>query len=563
MAFNKNKFNLWANNMLKALDQIVGAKPELGDPGSQAPFYRESKTKHFTLKCFGKEAAIVQPYLDEWAEAAYDFQAKKFGFEPQGPLTIELCHTFTIQGARTVGLPNLGALGVCFGKLCTVVSPQESKNKNHPPFNWRQVMEHEFGHVMVLQMTQFRVPRWYTEAFSTWLEEHGSSETEAQQAAQSTGRLQTDRMMVDAIAKGRLKNIENMNEYFRSNPLMAYVHGSYVIEYISRTFGFDAHLKAIKLFGEGKKVAEALPQATGKSLQELNAGQLAFVKECFSHVRLRPSYDPASLVQLEVVANKENAPAQAVADLAAARLAARNYGAAQDLARKALEKDPHCVDAITILGHLAYEKKDFETAKQRYLESVAADAKHSFMSWLRLGVIYKKEGRTTKAIEAFETARKLYPRYAGPENPYHELPDLYAELEPPQLDKALAVLRDAVRVNPEDAEAGLEGLRLAMKTKALSAAAEFAEACTEVDPYNPEVHRLAGQAYLSLNDCRHAAREFAVATAVDDKDVESWVGLARARKALGQAKEARQAVDQALDIDGAHKEAKALRDELK
>ncbi|MCY3018679.1 MAG: tetratricopeptide repeat protein [Planctomycetota bacterium] len=547
-AFAKNKFNLWANNMLKVLDQIVGARRNLGDPGDQAPVYLESKTAHFALKFYNKEAAIVRPYLEEWAEAAYARQKKLFGFEPQGPLTIELCHTFEEQGARTVGLPNLGALGVCFGKLCTVVSPQESKANRHPPFNWHKVLEHEFGHVMVLQMTDFRVPRWYTEAFSTYLEDDS--------------RISSDRMMVDAIAKGQIKDIDKMNEYFRTNPLMAYVHGRYVIEYIDQTFGFEAHLKALSLFAQGKKVAEALPAATGKSLQELNAGQLAFLKKSFADVRLRPSYDPALLAQLELAAKKDSAPAQAVADFAAALLAARRYDQALALAHKAFEQDPKCVDAINIQGHVAYAKKDYEGARQQYLKATSIDPARSFLAWRNLGVIYKKEGKTTKAIEAFEAARKAYPRYVGPDNPHHELPELYADLEPPQLDKALAVWRDAVRINTEDAEAALKGLRLAMKVKDYKAATEFAMAHIETDPYAVEVHRLAGQAYSELKDYAHAAREYSVATAMDDKDVESWVGLARAHSALGQNPEALAAVRRALDVDETHAEAKALRDKL-
>jgi len=552
-AFSKNKFNLWASNMLKALDQIVGAKPEFGDPGSQAPTYVEIKTKHFTLKCFGKEASIVRPYLEEWAESAYERQKKLFGFEPQGPLTIELCHSMRIQAARTVGLPDLGALGVCFGKLCTIVSPQESKNENQPPFDWRKVLEHEFGHVMALQLSSFRVPRWYTEALSTYLEDDS--------------RLQSDPMLIEAISKGSLKDLEHLNEYFRANPLMAYVHGRYIMEYLAKNFGFDAHVRALKLFAQGKKLAEVLAQVTGKSMQELDAGQLAFLKERLKELRPRPALDPAGLTLLEVAANKEDASAQAIADLAVARYAMRNPELAESLARKALGKDPKCLDALTLLGHLAYDRKDYEAARQRYQEVVtqpsALRERAAFPAWLKLGVLCKKEGKTTQAIEAFEAARKVHPRYVGPDNPHHELPELYEALNPPQPEKALAVWREGVRINPEDAEAALKGLQAAMKLKDYKAALELAGAHTEVDPYKGEVHRLAGQAAMALKDYASAARELAVAVAVDDKDVESWVSLARARKELGQTDAARQAVQQALDVDGTSKEAKALREELK
>jgi tetratricopeptide (TPR) repeat protein len=357
---------------------------------------------------------------------------------------------------------------------------------------------------------------------------------------------------------------------------MAYVHGRYVMEYLAKNFGFEAHVKALKLFAQGKKLTEVLPQVTGKTMQELDAGQLAFLKEACRELRPRPATDPAGLTLLEVAANKEDAPAQAIADLAVARYAQRNAAQAESLARKALEKDPKCVDALTLLGHLAYDRKDYEAARQRYQEAVrtagvppAAGAggtpavRAVFSSWLRLGVLYKKEGKSKQAIESFEAARKIHPRYVGPDNPHHELPELYEGLNPPQAEKALAVWRDCVRINPEDAEAALKGLQLAMKLKDYKAALELAGAHIEVDPYKGEVHRLAGQAAVALKDFTAAARELGVAVAVDDKDVESWVALARARKELGQTDAARQAVRQALDIDGTCKEAKALREELK
>ena len=542
-AFKKNKFNVWALNMIKSLDRVIGDKEQ-----GVKPKYAQTQTKHFTIKFFGKEANIVKPYLEEWAESAYASQSKRFDYTPEGPLTIELCYDFQDQAARTVGLPNLGALGVCFGKLCTVVSPQEGRKEEHPPFNWRKVLEHEFGHVMVLQMSDYRVPRWYTEAFSTYLEDDS--------------RLNSDRMMINAIAHNEIKDLDKMNEYFRGNMLMAYVHGRYVIEYIDQKYGFGAHIKAIKLFAQGKKLEEALQEATGATLADLNKGQHEFVIQSFKDVRLRPILDGAEAVKQELAAKGDDATAENLANFAITNLNGGRMPIAESLAKKALEKDEKCVDAINVLGTIAYEKKDYEAAKQAFQKSTGIDPKKSFNAWLRLGMIYKKEGRTTKAIAALEEARKAYPRYVGPDNPYHTLPDLYADMEPPQLDKALQVWRDAVRINTEDKEAALEGLKLAVKMKDPKSAIEFANAHIEIDPYVVEVHRLAGAAYEELKDYAHAAREYGVLSAIDDKDVENWVNLARLYKTLDKKQEAIDAAHKAYDIDNTHAGAKALLKEL-
>jgi tetratricopeptide (TPR) repeat protein len=411
------------------------------------------------------------------------------------------------------------------------------------------VIEHEFGHVMVLQLSNFRVPRWYTEAFSTYLEDDS--------------RIQSDHMMVDAIARNEIRDIDKMNGYFRGNMLMAYVHGRYVIEYIDKTFGFDAHIKAIKLFAEGKSLEEALKEATGKSIEELNKGQLEFVKQAFKDVRLRPTPNKGDVAKLELAtADPAKAEPQDLASLAVAYIQMRRFAAAKTLAQKALDKDAKCVDALNVLGALAYEAKEYEEAKQLWLKSTGIDPARSFNAWHKLGVLYKKEGKTTKAIEAFENARKTFPRYVGENSPYHELPELYADLEPPQLDKALQVWRDAVKINTEDKEAALEGLKLAVKLKDPKSAVAFAEAHIAIDPYVLEVHTMASKAYEEIGDMAHAAREMGVAAVIEPTSVDAWVGLARLDLAAGKKEEARKAIAKAADIDNTRQDVKDILKQL-
>jgi tetratricopeptide (TPR) repeat protein len=527
--------------MIKALDKIIGDKEQ-----EVLPEYTQSSTKDFTLKFHSKEAEIIRPYLEEWAEAAYARQSKLFQFQPKGPLSIEVCFSSRDQAARTVGVPNLGALGVCFGRLCTLVSPREGKGH---PFNWRRVLEHEFGHVMALQLSEFRVPRWYTEGMSTYLEDDS--------------RLETDQMMVDAIAKGGIKPLEKMNEYFKGNMLMAYVHGRYIVEYIAKTFGWEAHLKALKLFAEGKKVEEVLPAVTGKSLADLNVGQITYLRDFYRRVPILPNLDAADLAKLEAEAAAPEATAETLARLARAQLRSRGGASrAEASADKALERDPKCADALTVLGLVAFGRKDFNAAKGFFEKSVQIAPDAGFSAWQHLGVLYKKEGRTSKAIAALEKARQVFPRYNGENNPHYLLPELYLDQEPPLDQRALAVWKDAVSANTTDSQAAKEGMKLAMKLKDWAAAGEFALAFFEIDPYDVEMHRRAGQVFEEVKDFARAAREYHVATALDEKDVDSWVGLGRMEKARGDREAAVKAVRAALEIDATHEGARALRKEL-
>ena len=58
------------------------------------------------------------------------------------------------------GLPDVAALGVCFGQVITAMSPANGD------INWGMVLWHELGHVFAIQLSNSRVPRWFTEGLS-------------------------------------------------------------------------------------------------------------------------------------------------------------------------------------------------------------------------------------------------------------------------------------------------------------------------------------------------------------------------------------------------------------
>jgi len=77
---------------------------------------------------------------------AYADMVKRYGFTPSLPITIELFNDPEQYSVRTVGLPNLGALGVCFGQVITALSPSNGN------VNWGMILWHELGHVFAIQM---------------------------------------------------------------------------------------------------------------------------------------------------------------------------------------------------------------------------------------------------------------------------------------------------------------------------------------------------------------------------------------------------------------------------
>jgi tetratricopeptide (TPR) repeat protein len=112
------------------------------------------------FKSHPSETAVMREYVAPLAKQALAIFSEKYKFTPKGPILIEMFPKHDDFAVRTVGLPGMiGALGACFGRVVTLDSP-----KARPPgdFNWAPTLWHELAHVMTLQLSKQRVPRWLT-----------------------------------------------------------------------------------------------------------------------------------------------------------------------------------------------------------------------------------------------------------------------------------------------------------------------------------------------------------------------------------------------------------------
>ncbi len=103
----------------------------------------------------------MREYAMPLAQNALKTLSAKYNFTPKGPILIEIFPKHDDFAVRNLGLPGMiGALGACFGRVVTLDSPRA-----RPPgsFSWQATLWHEMAHVITLQMSNQRVPRWLTE----------------------------------------------------------------------------------------------------------------------------------------------------------------------------------------------------------------------------------------------------------------------------------------------------------------------------------------------------------------------------------------------------------------
>jgi tetratricopeptide (TPR) repeat protein len=197
------------------------------------------------------EAPVLGDYAVALAHQALDTFSKRYAFTPKGPILVEIFPTHDDFAVRTAGLPGMiGALGVCFGRVVVMDSPRA-----RPPgdFQWEATLWHELAHVITLQMSNYRIPRWLTEGISVY-------EEKLHRAEWGRGmEMQFASMLND----GETLKLRDLNSAF-TDPRkisLAYYQASLLVEHIVATYGDDGLHRLLRAYGQGLDTDAALKSA--------------------------------------------------------------------------------------------------------------------------------------------------------------------------------------------------------------------------------------------------------------------------------------------------------------
>ncbi|MEK6409768.1 MAG: tetratricopeptide repeat protein [Acidobacteriota bacterium] len=235
-AFKGDPFNPWAKNTLDLLDSMKD--------------YVDTVRGPFLIKSSSKESGAFAAYAADLMEEAHKKLTSKYRFTPPAPISIEVFADHDDFAVRSLGVPGLGALGVCFGQVIAMDSPSA-----RPPgeFNWGSTLWHEFAHVITLEVTDHRIPRWFSEGLSVY------EERRARTGWGDNWSLKN----LKAFTDGRFVKINDLDAAF-THPKspdgvpLAYFQASMVCEFVEEKFGFDGILKMLASYKEGAKTPDVL-----------------------------------------------------------------------------------------------------------------------------------------------------------------------------------------------------------------------------------------------------------------------------------------------------------------
>jgi tetratricopeptide (TPR) repeat protein len=270
-AFDGDPFNVWAFNTLDLLDQMD-------------KFVR-TKSEHFVYLMAKEDQPSLSQYAPRIAEEAYQQLTRRYGFKPEGPLQVEIFPDHGGFAVRTLGLPGLGALGVCFGKVVAIDSPRARKAES---FNWGSTLWHELAHVITLQMTNHNIPRWYSE---------GLSVHEERRARPGWGDHLTLEF-VRAYKEGKLLKVSELNAGMMrpKSPEqieLSYYQAALFCELIEEKFGFEKIRQSLQLFAANTPPESVFRDVLGWDTARLDAEYARYIesrlREVASHLHFPKS----------------------------------------------------------------------------------------------------------------------------------------------------------------------------------------------------------------------------------------------------------------------------------
>ena len=510
--------------------------------------YTVATTKSFRIRYHNEEKPVFSRYLEPAMEKAFADMVRRYGFSPKHPVTLELYADRTDYGIRTVGLPDLGALGVCFGQVITAMSPATGD------INWGMVMWHELGHVFAIQLSNSRVPRWFTE---------GLSEYETL-IAQPSWRRENDNDLYGAMLNGTLPSIGALNSEFMQPDtnavVVAYYQSAVTIEYIVQTYGFPKIVDALKLFGKGKETPEVLKVITGKSIAQLDAEFRKYLE-----IRLRPYAGTFKLptrgfddvTKLEIAADAAPKDAKARAHVALGHFYGGEAEKAATAATAALALDAKQPIARFILAEIAVHKNDAAKARQMYT-ALASEGFDNADLRLRLAQLAETDGKLDELEKQLCAAKKLDPERSGP---YQELAQLYEK----QGDTKRALVELEHYAFLEQMElAPLKKLVLEYsKQNNWPKVRTYAEMAMFIAPHDTDILAGLGRAYVETNDGNKALYTYDTLLLTNPRrPALVHIGRTRALMSLGKSKDAKASLAQALKIEPANADALALKAKL-
>ena len=509
--------------------------------------YDSSREGIFNLRYPKDERVLLERYVPRMLGEAWGAFKVHYMFTPSTPVAVEMYRERQHFSVRTSGLPNIGIEGVCFGHVVAAMSPRSE------PFNWGNVLWHELAHVFAIQLSKNHVPRWFTE---------GLSEYETM-IRRPEWQRELDPELYLALKKNALPHAVDMNRAFTHadgdlDVTVAYYAASQMLAFTAEQFGFPKIAKALELWGQGKRTEEVIRGAFGVSPDDYDARFRAWESKRLTRYDGQYMFDvkPQSVDDARAALAAKPTSSHEHVGLALALLRAHAIDDANREVREALRLDPGDKDAHFLAAKIAASNKDID-GQASHLSAIRAARGDGYTVEMALAEVAEGRHDASAQRAALEAAHRFDPTQAEALRGLFDL----AVAQKREAD-ALGALREIVRLDQHDRRAYAMLLGKLVSAQLWDEAKRVGEAAIYVDLQSAAVHTDYARALAATGSHDAAAFELGSALLCDAKPEEKATAhalLARELLTLGDAARARAERDEALKLDPANAEARALK----
>ena len=434
--------------------------------------FKTLTNEDFVVRMSSHEAAVYGARVLDLLMRAKSNLCAKYGMELKRPTVVEMFPEQKDFAVRTFGMPgNQGYLGVCFGRVVTANSP--AAHVGHS-VNWEAVLWHEFCHVVTLQMTRNKMPRWLSEGISVY---------EESQANSSWGQRMNPRYR-EMVLGDELTPVSKLSAAFLSPPSethlqFAYYESSLVVEFLIERFGLDRLKDLLRDLGEGTEISEAIEKHTAP-MEKIEADFAAFARERAE--KLGPGLDWTK------------------PEFAQANKVRRRSGI------------PRSPDSETNLVHVGSMPEGVEDAWAQW----AKERPTNFWALTRQAEQFVETKKWAEAKPILKQLVELYPDSSGPESAYWLLAATHRALG--ETNEERGVLAELATQDDEAAEAYVRLMELGVGAQDWAAVAINAQRYLAVNPLVLPPYRFSTQAAEKTGNAQLAIQGYRGMLELDPPD---------------------------------------------
>ncbi|MEM7627256.1 MAG: hypothetical protein AAF333_16795 [Planctomycetota bacterium] len=239
-------FHKRVNNQLRLAENLLGV-------------YETIETDHFIIRYKpGIDEALARD-MPGPLEEMYDEITAVFRHRPANKTQIDIMPDQSNFAVRITGMPDIWTIAAATGDVIAITPPRSGSDQADP-YNWVNVLRHEYVHTVTLAQTANRVPHWFTEACAVSTEIIGRT-------------YDTCQLLTWALHNDKLFDYDQINWGFirpktpRDRPL-AYAQADWMLEFIAVEWSHGAIVELLELYRQGVSDTDALREVTGLSPNE-------------------------------------------------------------------------------------------------------------------------------------------------------------------------------------------------------------------------------------------------------------------------------------------------------